>query len=121
MAAAAPVPEPAHRPERAEVRRAAMTVEGHALGDVVLGGYVLGAPLGSAPAVIVVGGITASPFPLGDPASGAEAWWPALGAPELIDPSRMTVLCPCWPGNGSTWRCPGTTSPIPKRWPRSRA
>jgi len=81
-----------------------MVVEGHALEQVSLGGYVLGAPLGTAPVVIVVGGITASPFPFGDPASGIDAWWPALDAPDLIDPSTMTVLCPCWPGNGSTWR-----------------
>lgn len=81
-----------------------MTVEGHALADVVLGGYVLGPPLGAAPVAIVVGGITASPLPFGDPASGAEAWWPALRGPGLIDPERTTVLCPCWPGNGSTWR-----------------
>jgi homoserine dehydrogenase len=81
-----------------------MVVEGHALDGVVLGGYVLGRPIGTAPVVIVVGGITASPFPFGDPASDAEAWWPAMSAPELVDPSRATVLCPCWPGNGSTWR-----------------
>ena len=81
-----------------------MVIEGHALLDVVLGGYVLGPPLGSAPVVIVVGGITASPFPFGDPDRGAEPWWPALNAPELIDPARTTVLCPCWPGNGSSWR-----------------
>jgi len=81
-----------------------MMVEGHALAEVVLGGYVLGAPLGTAPVVIIVGGITASPFPFGDPATGSEPWWPALSGPELIDPTRMTVLCPCWPGNGSTWR-----------------
>src|SRR5262249_39659819 len=61
-------------------------------------------PLGAAPVVVVVGGITASPFPFGDPTSSAEAWWPALQAPDLVDPSRATVLCPCWPGNGSTWR-----------------
>ena len=41
--------------------RDAMVVEGHALDEVVLGGYMLGAPLGTAPVVIVVGGITASP------------------------------------------------------------
>jgi len=28
----------------------------------------------------------------------------ALHAPDLIDPAQATVLCPCWPGNGSTWR-----------------
>jgi len=58
--------------------------------------------------VIIVGGITASPLPFGDGKSlddgGTEAWWPALNAPDLIDPSRMTVLCPQWPGNGTTWR-----------------
>ncbi len=81
-----------------------MAIEGHALGDVVLGGFVLGAPLGTAPAIVIVGGITASPFPFGDAASGAEAWWPALRAADLIDPETRTILCPCWPGNGSTWR-----------------
>src|SRR5215213_2507688 len=87
-----------------EVTREGMVVEGHGLEGVVLGGYVLGPDVGTAPAVVVIGGITASPFPFGDAASGAEAWWPALQAPDLIDPARMTVLCPCWPGNGSTWR-----------------
>jgi homoserine dehydrogenase len=91
-------------PRRFEVRRDAMVVEGHALADVELSGYLVGQPLGSAPVVVVVGGITASPFPFGNPASGAEAWWPALQAPDLIDPAQATVLCPCWPGNGSTWR-----------------
>ncbi len=81
-----------------------MVVEGHALANVLLAGYVLGAPLGTAPVVIVVGGITASPFPFGDAASGTEPWWPALAGPDLIDPARVTVLCPCWPGNGSTWQ-----------------
>lgn len=95
---------PLFTPHRAEVSRAMMRVEGHALEDVVIGGYVLGPPLGSAPVAIVVGGITASPFPFGDAASGTEPWWPALHAPDLIDPSTTTVLCPCWPGNGSTWR-----------------
>jgi homoserine dehydrogenase len=105
MSAIAQAAAPPLSPQRLEVRRAAMTVEGHALDDVVLGGYVLGASLGTAPVVIVVGGITASPFPFGsDGDASTEAWWPALLAPELIDPARMTVLCPCWPGNGSTWR-----------------
>ncbi|MDQ3335315.1 MAG: homoserine dehydrogenase [Myxococcota bacterium] len=106
MSAIAPVAEveQCRVPRRLEVTRDAMVVEGHVLDEVVLGGYMLGAPLGTAPVVIVVGGITASPFPLGDPASGVDAWWPALDAPDLIDPARMTVLCPCWPGNGSTWR-----------------
>ena len=25
-------------------------------------------------------------------------------APDLIDPAKHTVLCPSWPGNGSTWQ-----------------
>jgi homoserine dehydrogenase len=82
-----------------------MTIEGHTLTGVQLGGWMYGPELGNAPAVVIVGGITASPFPLGDPGSPErEAWWPALGAPDLIDPARYTVLCPCWPGNGSTWK-----------------
>jgi len=105
MSVIAPLPDLDNRlPRRVEVTREAMVVEGHVLQDVVLGGYVLGAPLGTGPVVIVVGGITASPFPFGDPANGVAAWWPALDAPDLIDPASMTILCPCWPGNGSTWR-----------------
>jgi homoserine O-acetyltransferase len=96
------------RPRRLEVMRASMDVEGHRLDDVVLGGWALGPELGTAPVVVIVGGITASPFPFGDgiPADegGHEGWWPAVRAPDLIDPARFTVLCPCWPGNGSTWR-----------------
>ncbi len=95
-------------PRRLEVTCAAITIEGHALADVSLAGWAYGPELGSAPVVVVVGGITASPFPLGDgrgeAAGGSDPWWPALFAPDLIDITRMTVLCPCWPGNGSTWR-----------------
>jgi homoserine dehydrogenase len=79
-----------------------MVVEGHALADVELAGYAIGRELGTAPVVLVVGGITASPFPFGD--GETEAWWPSLDAPDLIDPARATVLAICWPGNGSTWR-----------------
>src|SRR5688572_8322506 len=105
MSVPAPAPTTiASTPRRYEVRREAMVIEGHALAEVELAGFLLGRPLGDAPVVIIVGGITASPFPFGDPASGAEAWWPALQAPDLIDPASTTVLCPCWPGNGSTWR-----------------
>jgi homoserine acetyltransferase len=105
MSARAPLPNPpTPAPRRYEVRRDVMVVEGHALNGVELAGYLVGQPLGTAPVMVVVGGITASPFPFGEPASGAEAWWPSLLTPDLIDPSRVTVLCPCWPGNGSTWR-----------------
>jgi homoserine dehydrogenase len=93
-------------PRRRVVERPSMTIEGHELADVQLSGWVYGPEVGTAPAVVIVGGITASPFPFGDPSSPAEreAWWPALAAPDLIDPTRYTVLCPSWPGNGSTWR-----------------
>src|ERR1041384_7329354 len=105
MSASVPLPSaPIAAPQRLEVRREAMVVEGHALAGVELAGYLIGQPLGAAPVVVIVGGITASPFPFGDPTSSAEAWWPALQAPDLVDPSCATVLCPCWPGNGSTWR-----------------
>jgi homoserine dehydrogenase len=95
-------------PRRHLVERAAMTIEGQPLTDVSLAGWAYGPPVGEAPVTVVVGGITASPFPLGDgrpeDAGGAEPWWPALFAPDLIDTARTTVVCPCWPGNGSTWR-----------------
>jgi homoserine dehydrogenase len=93
-------------PRRLVVERSCMTIEGHELADVQLSGWVYGPEIGTAPAVVIVGGITASPFPFGDPTEPKEreAWWPALCAPDLIDPTRYTVLCPSWPGNGSTWR-----------------
>src|SRR5690349_21339074 len=91
------------RPRRLLVARERMDVEGHALSGVSLAGWAFGPELGTAPVVVIVGGITASPFPFGD-GDAVEPWWPSLRAPDLIDPSRHTVLCPCWPGNGSTWR-----------------
>jgi homoserine dehydrogenase len=94
-------------PRRLDVHRPTITIDGHALTDVVLGGWAYGPELGTAPVVVVVGGITASPFPLGDgkgeAQGGTDPWWPALFGADLIDPTTMTVLCPCWPGNGSTW------------------
>jgi homoserine dehydrogenase len=80
-----------------------MSIEGHALEQVSLAGWAYGPELGTAPVFVIVGGITASPFPFGD-GDAVEPWWPSLRATDLIDPSRHTVLCPCWPGNGSTWR-----------------
>src|SRR5688572_7565553 len=94
-------------PRRLVVARDRMRIEGHELDRVELAGWAYGPEVGTAPIVIIVGGITASPFPFGDGRSvddgGPEPWWPALRTPDLIDPSRQTVLCPCWPGNGSTW------------------
>lgn len=95
-------------PRRILVERPSITIDGHGLSDVVLSGWAYGPELGTAPVVVIVGGITASPFPFGDgqpiDAGGHEAWWPALCGPDAIDPASHTVLCPSWPGNGSTWR-----------------
>ena len=81
MSAIAPLPSPTLPvARRLEVRRDSMVVEGHALEDVVLAGHAIGPELGTAPVVVIVGGITASPFPFGDATTGAEPWWPALQA-----------------------------------------
>src|SRR3569623_996407 len=104
MSAIAPVTPHLPSTRRLEVHREQMVIEGHALEDVTLVGTLLGQPVGTAPVVLVVGGITASPYPFGDAGTGAEAWWPALAADDLIDPATQTVLAFCWPGNGSTWR-----------------
>ncbi len=66
-------------------------------GERELVGYALGKPLGTAPVVAIVGGITASPFPF-----GPDPWWPALE--PLVDPARNTILTLAWPGNGSSER-----------------
>jgi homoserine dehydrogenase len=96
------------KPRRLVIEHPSIAIEGHQLDEVQLGGWVYGPELGTAPAVLIVGGITASPFPFGDgQAEGDDvraAWWPALCAPDLIDPAQHTVLCPSWPGNGSTWK-----------------
>ncbi len=96
------------RPRRLVVDLPSITIEGRVLEQVQLGGWVYGPELGTAPVVVIVGGITASPFPFGDGQAEGEdaraAWWPALCAPDVIDPDRHTVLCPSWPGNGSTWK-----------------
>lgn len=95
------------RPRRLVIEHLTIPIEGRTLKDVQLGGWVYGPELGTAPVILIVGGITASPFPFGDgQAEGDDAraaWWPALCAPDLIDPAKHTVLCPSWPGNGSTW------------------
>lgn len=104
-------------PRRAVVERPSITVDGHTLVDARLGGWVYGPELGTAPVTVVVGGITASPFPLGDaaapPDTGRDAWWPAIFGPGRIDPATQTVLCPSWPGNGSTWKGFDDEGPLP--------
>lgn len=98
----APAPDPG-RPRRLTVTHEHLSVNGHTLTDVVLSGWAYGPPIGEAPIFVVVGGITASPFPFGDAKEDHEGWWHALRGPTRIDPERCTVLCPSWPGNGSTW------------------
>jgi homoserine dehydrogenase len=97
------------RPRRLVIEHLGLTIEGRTLDDVQLGGWVYGPELGTAPAILIVGGITASPFPFGDgeaesPESPRAAWWPAMRAADLIDPAQHTILCPSWPGNGSSWK-----------------
>jgi len=92
-------------PRRLTTSVPSILVDGHQLDEAVLTGWAYGPEVGDAPTIVVIGGITASPFPFGNPeAPEIEAWWPALLGPGLIDPSTTTVLCPCWPGNGSTWQ-----------------
>jgi homoserine dehydrogenase len=96
------------KPRQLVIEHLSIEIEGRMLDDVRLGGWVYGPELGTAPVVVIVGGITASPFPFGDGHTDGDsaraAWWPALCAPDLIDPAKYTVLCPSWPGNGSTWK-----------------
>jgi len=87
---------------RLEVVHDELLVEGHRLQNVLLAGHAFGAALGAGAPVVIVGGITASPFPFGDDAS-VEAWWPSLRAADLVDPEAQAVLCPAWPGNGSSF------------------
>ena len=100
--------DPASKPRRLSVRHPRLDLSGHALSDVELAGWAYGPELGTAPVFVVVGGITASPFPFGDGVPREEGghgdgWWSSLDAPDLIDPTQHTVLCPAWPGNGSSW------------------
>ncbi len=95
-------------PRRLSVELAEVDLNGHALHTVELAGWAYGCPLGEAPVFLLVGGITAPPFPFGDGRSVAEGgqgegWWPALRGGGLIDLEQHTVLCPAWPGNGSNW------------------
>lgn len=96
-------PSFAPAPRRLSLRREEVRVDEQTLFEVELSGWVYGPELGSAPVVLVVGGITATPFPFGM-GDDKPAWWPALLADDLIDPKTVTVLCPEWPGNGSTFR-----------------
>ncbi|HUE89416.1 MAG TPA: alpha/beta fold hydrolase [Vicinamibacterales bacterium] len=109
---------PASVPVQRTVTRDVLTIEGERLHDVSLAGWMYGRELGTAPVVVIVGGITASPFPIGDPSappeSGRDAWWPALFGEGGIDISRCTVLCPCWPANGTTWRGLEQSTSLPR-------
>ncbi len=89
---------------------AALTIDERTVTDVTLAGHAYGPPLGSAPVLVVVGGITASALPFGKAngaddgsTTAAQGWWSALDDPELVDLEHTTVLCPAWPGSGSSW------------------
>lgn len=73
----------------------------HTLSDVQIRGTVGGVPLGEGPVFMLMGGITASPYPFGD--GEQPGWWSALQGPTRIDPGRHTVLCPAMPNDGTTW------------------
>ena len=90
------------KPRRLNVTKSEVTIGDRTLKDVELGGWAYGAELNDAPAFMIVGGITAPPFPFGD-GGEQDGWWTALCAGDLIDPEKHTVLCPAWPGNGSGW------------------
>ncbi len=97
------------RPRRLSVRRDSLEVDGRSLVDLELGGWAYGPELGQAPVCLLVGGLTATPFPFGN-GEDERAWWPALHSPDLIDPERVTVLCFEWPGNGSYFQGVNDTS-----------
>ena len=78
-------------PRRLAVQKPELTIDGHRLQDVELGGWTYGPELGSAPVCLIVGGITATPFPFGN---GEEhrAWWPALLAVPVAPPDAAARL-----------------------------
>ena len=89
-------------PKTYEVELDKVQLKTQTLRQVKLVGYGIGQPLGTAPTYLLMGGITASPFPFGTPK--LEAWWPALCAEDLVDPEQHTILTFAWPGNGSSWQ-----------------
>lgn len=92
-----------HKARQLCVDLAELRVNDQLLHELHLSGWCYGPALGTAPVVVVVGGITASPFPFGKEQNDA-GWWSALNAPGLVDPERQTILCPAWPGNGSSFK-----------------
>ncbi len=74
---------------------------GGVLTDVALRGFAWGQPLGTAPVVVLAGGITADALPLGD--GTQPGWWQALEAAGLLPLDRLTVLAPGTLGNVSDW------------------
>ncbi len=70
--------------------------------DLQLRGYQCGVPLGQGDIYVIMGGITASPFPFGSPKHNP--WWPALRNEQLVNLSETTVLTMALPGMGSSWK-----------------
>jgi hypothetical protein len=105
MSAIAPLASSLPSTQRLEVHREQMVIEGHALEDVTLAGTMFGQPLGTAPVVLVVGGITAvggNPRILRD----AEVYNPRPIVPAF-DPSTGDPDDPVAADLPSTPRTPG--------------
>lgn len=90
------------RPQTRTVDFASYELAGHTVKDLALRGLQYGRPLGTAPVVVVMGGITSRPHALGD--GSGPGWWSALATSGLLDPTRQTILCPAMLGNGSGWQ-----------------
>ena len=109
------------RPRRLVIEHLSLTIEGRTLEDVALGGWAYGPELGTAPVVVIVGGITASPFPFGDGQAKREGAQRAVVAGALRarpDRSRASTRCSARAGRATDRR--GAASTTPARCRRSR-
>jgi homoserine dehydrogenase len=78
-----------------------LSADGLDLRDVTLSGVHYGCEIGTAPVFVLIGGLTADPYALGN--GEQPGWWHALAGEGCIDPTRHTVLCPALPGSGTHW------------------
>ena len=78
-----------------------LSADGLDLRDVTLSGVHYGREIGTAPVFVLIGGLTADPYALGN--GEQPGWWHALAGEGCIDPTRHTVLCPALPGSGTHW------------------
>lgn len=101
MSLALPQPYVLPTPRALHARADLRTELGAILRAVDLRGHAYGQPLGTAPVVVLAGGITADALPLGD--GQQPGWWQALHACGLLDSERQTILAPGTLGNVSDW------------------